>query len=157
MSEEKQTKKCPFCDGEINIEAKKCKHCGEWLSQENKNDNAYVKNKGYGIGCLVTLAIIIGSFIATLDSEPEFDANKPMQSCLQIGNYRGAKASSSKDDSVCKNNDIPEGCKIGFAPMVFTGGCLNGFKEGSTMSSKYIELLDSAIRMDENRLFFYGK
>jgi uncharacterized protein (TIGR02145 family) len=26
-----QTKRCPFCNEEINIYAKKCKHCGEWL------------------------------------------------------------------------------------------------------------------------------
>lgn len=26
------TKKCPYCGGEIKAEAKKCKHCGEWLN-----------------------------------------------------------------------------------------------------------------------------
>ncbi|MCF0186724.1 MAG: hypothetical protein HUJ98_09600 [Bacteroidaceae bacterium] len=31
---EKTTKKCPYCGGEILEVAKKCKHCGRWL-----NDN----------------------------------------------------------------------------------------------------------------------
>ena len=33
MSEEKQTKNCPYCGEEILATAKKCKHCGEWLGE----------------------------------------------------------------------------------------------------------------------------
>ncbi|MGN0018516.1 MAG: hypothetical protein ACI37S_05695 [Candidatus Gastranaerophilaceae bacterium] len=168
MTEENETKKCPFCGEEILATAKKCKHCGEWLEKsENNEHNSQQKvsikyelpscGGSCGCGCFIILAIIIGSFISILNTEPEFDENKPMQSCLQIGNFRGAKASPSKDDSVCKNNDIPEGCKKGMAPLVFTGGCINAFKEGSTMSPKYIEMLEDAIKMDENLIYFYGK
>jgi NAD-dependent SIR2 family protein deacetylase len=36
------TIECPFCHGEINSDARKCKHCGEWVkeksSSHNKND-----------------------------------------------------------------------------------------------------------------------
>lgn len=32
----KQTKECPFCGEEININAIKCKHCGEFLNEEQK-------------------------------------------------------------------------------------------------------------------------
>lgn len=29
-----ETKKCPYCGGEILAVAKKCKHCGKWLNEE---------------------------------------------------------------------------------------------------------------------------
>ena len=29
----KGKKQCPFCRGKIPIEARKCKHCGEWLEK----------------------------------------------------------------------------------------------------------------------------
>ena len=28
------TKKCPYCNGEILITAKKCKHCSEWVEDK---------------------------------------------------------------------------------------------------------------------------
>lgn len=28
------TRKCPYCTGELSIDAKKCRHCGEWLNRE---------------------------------------------------------------------------------------------------------------------------
>ena len=30
------TKKCPFCSGEIEADAKKCRHCGEWLGKNKR-------------------------------------------------------------------------------------------------------------------------
>lgn len=34
-----ETKKCPYCDEEIKYSAKKCKHCGEWIDDNNSNLN----------------------------------------------------------------------------------------------------------------------
>ena len=31
---EQETMKCPYCGEEILAVAKKCKHCGEWLDEE---------------------------------------------------------------------------------------------------------------------------
>lgn len=35
---------CPFCYGEINAEARKCMHCGEWVKDTDIN-NRFIKNK----------------------------------------------------------------------------------------------------------------
>lgn len=44
MSNETQmqeaTKRCPFCGEEILAVAQKCKHCGEFLNAEGRNNNA---------------------------------------------------------------------------------------------------------------------
>ena len=29
-----ETKKCPYCGGEIMATAKKCKHCKQWLNEK---------------------------------------------------------------------------------------------------------------------------
>lgn len=32
-------RKCPFCDGDIEESVRKCKHCGEWVTEENKSSH----------------------------------------------------------------------------------------------------------------------
>ena len=34
MDQERTTNQCPYCGEDISINAKKCKHCGEWLSEK---------------------------------------------------------------------------------------------------------------------------
>ena len=60
---ENKTIHCPFCDEEILADAKKCKHCGEWLSEEDRiaHEESAEEPKGYIIG-----AIISGVIAATL-------------------------------------------------------------------------------------------
>ena len=49
-----KTKKCPFCAEDININAVKCKHCGEFLTKEAKKEH-HKDNQS----CLVTTLIIL--------------------------------------------------------------------------------------------------
>jgi hypothetical protein len=37
--EESQMKQCPYCGEDISINAKKCKHCGEWLEEKPQTVN----------------------------------------------------------------------------------------------------------------------
>lgn len=39
---EQETKRCPYCGEEILAVAKKCKHCGEWLNKDEKQDEEKV-------------------------------------------------------------------------------------------------------------------
>jgi len=56
--QEEQTKRCPFCAEKINIEAIKCKHCGEMINRKKTK-----KKKG---NLLNLIAILVVSFFALM-------------------------------------------------------------------------------------------
>lgn len=45
-------KQCPFCGERININALKCKHCGEWLDQTYQYHNNQYQTQVNSCGCL---------------------------------------------------------------------------------------------------------
>lgn len=51
------TKKCPYCSEEIDADAIKCKHCGEYLTRDAKKEARKEKRGGLGT-FLIILAII---------------------------------------------------------------------------------------------------
>lgn len=40
-----EIKNCPFCGEEINVSATKCKHCGEWLDEQNHQETNLEKSE----------------------------------------------------------------------------------------------------------------
>ena len=40
MEQERATKQCPYCDEIIAVNAIKCKHCGEWLTEKPAGQQA---------------------------------------------------------------------------------------------------------------------
>ena len=63
-------KKCPFCAEEIQEEAIKCKHCGEFLKETNQSETLKRSENNWAMWChLSTLSGIIipfGNLIAPL-------------------------------------------------------------------------------------------
>lgn len=58
---EDNTKICPFCGERININALKCKHCGEWLDQtyQYHNNEYYVQANKDGCLSIVWKTIVV--------------------------------------------------------------------------------------------------
>lgn len=77
MMENTENMQCPFCNGEISPEAKKCKHCGEWVVKEEDlfpqelkrfNWGAFLLNWIWGVmhKKYITLLYFLACFIPIL-------------------------------------------------------------------------------------------
>ena len=59
--------KCSFCGGDIDDGVRKCKHCGEWQSEEDRKKAAKMigdavqdaDNTVSAYGCLLAVAVVL--------------------------------------------------------------------------------------------------
>lgn len=68
---ENETKHCPYCDEEIQPNARKCKHCGEWLTEEDRladYQQVEEESSGYIIGAIVggVISMVLCAFLWVL-------------------------------------------------------------------------------------------
>ena len=103
-------KKCNSCGGEVIDSAKKCKHCGEWLTPEKNKEN------GAGCGCLINgiiiILVILGIFgyfseqyeKETYSSPIENEFNKAMNDYIDL-HYQMAGYSKQEAQKIRKKED----------------------------------------------------
>ena len=60
MKENEITKKCPYCSEEIAIDAKKCKHCAEWLEEKQiATEKIEKEDESLGFGGRAVITLIL--------------------------------------------------------------------------------------------------
>lgn len=60
--EEQSPRVCPFCEGEVSPTAKKCLHCGEWLSESGRSrtsEQGGSRASTWIVGGLVIIALLV--------------------------------------------------------------------------------------------------
>lgn len=62
--QEQDIKQCPFCGGEIKSIAIKCKHCGKFLNQDEKQQED--KTISINISDIIKYAFVIGKIISVV-------------------------------------------------------------------------------------------
>jgi uncharacterized membrane protein YvbJ len=55
--------KCPYCAEEIEGEAKKCKHCGEWMSKKLEQQLGAAPREPFGLPKSVAMVVVIFSLL----------------------------------------------------------------------------------------------
>lgn len=59
MSQKTEKKQCPYCGEEIQVVAKKCRFCGEWLNKDEDSSNDGNKKRSSFIACLFIFGFIL--------------------------------------------------------------------------------------------------
>ena len=99
-------KKCPFCAEEIQDDAVKCKHCGEFLTKEKPIQK---RSNPAGIGCLIVIGILlfwvilVPQFInARKQAEVKYKTKAGIKALsLESNGYNWRDASASERHEIC--------------------------------------------------------
>ena len=98
--------KCPFCKGEIDDDAAKCKHCGEWVDHEARDRAVAASKPGPQpapkpepkkvSGCVGLLIILGVLYVIGHIPIPEDPPRKPSKAAMERKKQRQAAAKQSK-------------------------------------------------------------
>lgn len=148
-----ETKKCPYCGEEININAVKCKHCGEWLPKQDnvapQAESSAGSDSSTDKGCLFASAVVSLFIWAALGFAILYGAH-----CLVPSDERMAH-SVYEDVGKCFKNKVADySSLLGGAEL---GLLTNLFLDNNTATSAIEGVFDKYNRVDVERHWLYSE